>query len=62
VEFAVANIADIRWNAESFKQLVMDEGKKKALQDLATYHVRDHDRPFDDIVSGKGQGLVILLQ
>jgi hypothetical protein len=62
VEFAVADIADIRWNAESFKRLVMDKGKKKALQDLATYHIQDHGRSFDDIISKKGRGLVILLQ
>jgi hypothetical protein len=62
VEFAVADITDICWNAEPFERLIMDENKKKALQDLTTYHIRERGRLFDDIMSGKGRGLVILLQ
>jgi len=62
VEFAVADITCIEWNPEPFKQLVIEEEKKKALQALATHHTRGHDHTFDDFVPGKGRGLVILLQ
>jgi hypothetical protein len=62
VEFAIADITDICWNPEPFERLLIDEKKKTALANLASHHIQESGRSFDDFVSGKGRGLVILLQ
>ena len=66
MEFNVARVEEIQWNETSFKDLVLPAARKDLLLSLLQTHSQsnsEHDSPahFDDIVSGKGQGLVINL-
>jgi len=60
LEFYVDQLSDIEWNENCFDQLVLDPGTKKTVQALVSSHTRDRET-FDDIVKGKGQGLVCVL-
>lgn len=64
LEFFVDNISDIKWNSECFNQLVLDPRPKQTIQALVSMHARRNsgDGPaFDDIIEGKGRGLVMVL-
>jgi hypothetical protein len=61
-EFAVAHIEEIVWDPSSFECLVIPNEKKSIIRALAESHKIEAERPFDDFVKGKGQGLIILLQ
>jgi len=62
-EFAITNIKDIDWNALAFKSLVINEDKKIVLQGLVkSYQSRSRKLKFNNIIKGKGKGLVFLLQ
>ncbi|OCK73251.1 hypothetical protein K432DRAFT_313292, partial [Lepidopterella palustris CBS 459.81] len=61
-EFAVANIKDIRWDALAFESLAIPEEKKDILQALVKSHQPGSQQVmFDDVIAGKGQGLIFLL-
>ncbi|OCL04534.1 P-loop containing nucleoside triphosphate hydrolase protein [Glonium stellatum] len=61
-EFAVANIKDIEWNALAFSSLAIEEDKKTVLQGLVkSYQSGSGKSRFDDVIKGKGKGLVFLL-
>lgn len=63
VEFVVDDIKYIVWNPSSFENLTIPTTKKKVITALAKAHLsRASDDTFDDIVEGKGQGLIALLQ
>ena len=62
VEFAVAHIGDIIWDSSPFENLVLSDKEKNIIRALAESQKIKTDKPFDDFVKGKGQGLVILLQ
>ncbi|KAK7552325.1 P-loop containing nucleoside triphosphate hydrolase protein [Phyllosticta citricarpa] len=49
---------EIQWGNEAFRDLVLDETKKKLVHALVTQH---RSSTFDDIVVGKGKGLIGLL-
>jgi len=59
-QFAVSGLADIEWNTEAFKKLVIDEKRRKLIHALVQAHRQD-EAAFDDIVQNKGRGLVGLL-
>lgn len=60
LEFFVDKLSPIEWNTSCFDGLVLDPTIKKTVQALVSNHTRE--RPgFDDIVKGKGQGLVCVL-
>lgn len=71
LEFDVEKISPVRWNTRSFEELVLDEGTKKTVQALVSTHAGrggagkegdgGDDGAFDDIVRGKGKGLVCVL-
>lgn len=63
LEFFVENISPIRWDETCFDQLVLNPVTKKTVQAMVTMHTRrGQDQPgFDDIVEGKGKGLVMVL-
>lgn len=61
-EFAVSCIEDITWTTLPFDNLVIPEQKKDILQALVQEGTADCETVFDDVVEGKGQGLIILLQ
>lgn len=62
LELSLDNITPITWNSKCFEELVLDAGTKKTVQALVSTHSqRNADEGFDDIVRGKGQGLVCVL-
>jgi hypothetical protein len=64
-EFRVDRLTDIEWNSTAYARLEMDKNIKHVIGALVESH-RKHskvDSPeFDDIIAGKGLGLVFLLQ
>lgn len=62
VELTVDKITPITWNTKCFEELVLDSTTKKTVQALVSTHSKQKaDDGFDDIVKGKGQGLVCVL-
>lgn len=60
VKFYVDDIRPLQWNDEAYDHLVYPEGQK----DLVLTFVENHQRTkagLDDVIVGKGQGLVHLL-
>ncbi|KAI0115110.1 P-loop containing nucleoside triphosphate hydrolase protein [Daldinia grandis] len=60
LEFFIDNISPIKWDADCFDNLVLDPATKKTVQAVVSTHSSRRDA-FDDIVKGKGQGLVCVL-
>ncbi|KAI9767831.1 MAG: hypothetical protein M1839_004332 [Geoglossum umbratile] len=61
LEFAVAHIRDIIWDPSPFENLVLPDKQKNIIRALAESQKIETDKPFNDFIKGKGQGLVILL-
>ncbi|KAK3382165.1 P-loop containing nucleoside triphosphate hydrolase protein [Lasiosphaeria ovina] len=60
LEFFVDELFPIEWNMTCFDDLVLDPAVKKTVRALVSTHAQKRDT-FDDIVKGKGQGLVCVL-
>ncbi|OTB06899.1 hypothetical protein M426DRAFT_72086 [Hypoxylon sp. CI-4A] len=60
LEFFVEHISPIEWNTRCFDELVLDPATKKTVQAVVATHSRIGEE-FDDIIKGKGQGLVCVL-
>ncbi|MBE3048209.1 AAA family ATPase, partial [Candidatus Bathyarchaeota archaeon] len=60
LEFCVEVLAPIKWNSDCFDSLVLDSSVKKTMQALVSVHSKERES-FDDIVEGKGKGLVCVL-
>ena len=61
-EFEIKRIADIRWNKDAFDALVIPPARKRLLEALVKQQQENKaDAAFDDVVQGKGQGLIMLL-
>ncbi|KAF4965622.1 hypothetical protein FSARC_6609 [Fusarium sarcochroum] len=59
-EFDVENIADIAWNEDAFSDLLLPPGYKSLI--LSFVSEKGKNKPeFDDIIEGKGLGIVMLL-
>ncbi|KAK1585439.1 AAA family ATPase [Colletotrichum navitas] len=58
--FAVSRTQQVVWNMKAFDKLIMNEQKKTMIRLLVQSH-RTNETAFDDIVIGKGKGLVGLL-
>ncbi|KAI2463441.1 P-loop containing nucleoside triphosphate hydrolase protein [Annulohypoxylon bovei var. microspora] len=63
LEFFVENLSPIKWDETCFSQLVLNPTTKKTVQAMVSTHaLRGQDGPgIDDIVEGKGRGLVMVL-
>jgi hypothetical protein len=59
-QLAVAPVAEVVWNQDAFKRLVMEESRRHLVHALVKAHSQD-EAAFDDIVENKGKGLVGLL-
>jgi hypothetical protein len=59
-QMAVEDMADVDWNRDAFKKLVIDEERRDIIHGLVKSH-RNDESTFDDIIADKGQGLVGLL-
>jgi hypothetical protein len=63
VEFAVADIKDIKWSLLPFANLTIPDEQRKVIMALAETHMGQVPGVgFDDFVAGKGRGLNVLLQ
>ena len=61
VEFAVDDITEISWNDSLWNYLTIEPKRKNLTLALAASHSqRTPDHSFDDIVIGKGRGLILL--
>lgn len=64
-EFKVDALEEIKWNKQAYGRLEMDPDRKSIIRALVESH-RKHSTvdpaEFDDIIVGKGLGLVLLLQ
>ncbi|KAJ5661410.1 uncharacterized protein N7477_009026 [Penicillium maclennaniae] len=61
LEFTISGISDIDWNADAFGSLVLPNNQKsivKALVESHTFHAAEN---IDDVIQGKGKGLVAVL-
>jgi len=58
--FALDRLRDVVWSGEAFAGLVLGEKQKRLVHALVQQHSMPRP-PFDDIVAGKGKGLVGLL-
>lgn len=61
LEFFVDNLHDVEWNDMCFDQLVLAPSQKDLIQALVANHITQGKQGFDDLVKGKGQGLVLVL-
>ncbi|KAJ5610155.1 hypothetical protein N7510_006874 [Penicillium lagena] len=58
LEFSVSGISDIEWDVDAFDSLVLPANQKsivKALVESHTFHAAEN---IDDVIQGKGKGLV----
>ena len=63
MEFAVADIQEIKWSSSPFECLTIPQEEKEVIIALAETRLGlVSSVPFDDFVAGKGRGLNVLLQ
>lgn len=61
LDFFVDKCASPDWDPNSFDQLVLPAAQKDLVRALVATHVQQRGLAFDDIVKGKGKGLVLVL-
>nr|XP_036582506.1 Vacuolar protein sorting-associated protein 4B [Colletotrichum truncatum]KAF6791210.1 Vacuolar protein sorting-associated protein 4B [Colletotrichum truncatum] len=59
--FYVEDIGPIVWNNEAYDHLVYDEQQKDLVLSFVENHGLSKGQQMDDVIVGKGQGLIILL-
>ena len=59
--FLVTRVTEIAYNDEAFHGLVLQEQKKKLISTLLERQDREQHDDFDDLIQGKGKGLIFLL-
>jgi predicted ATP-dependent serine protease len=60
VSFYVDRVDDITWNEDAFQRLVLPHDYKEIVLAFVDSQLNNKDQ-FDDIVQGKGQGIIMLL-
>lgn len=58
--FALDRCSDVTWQNDAFQQLVLAQSRKSLVHSLVRQHKARKDT-FDDVVQGKGKGLIGLL-
>lgn len=61
LEFSLQSICEIEWNKEAFESLVLQENYKQNLKGLVGSHRFNAAKTIDDVIQGKGKGLVVVL-
>jgi hypothetical protein len=61
VEFAVADIEDIKWSPSPYACLSISDDLRDVIMALVEARINPNVA-FDDFVAGKGKGLIMLLQ
>lgn len=60
LDFFIDKLSPVDWNADCFDQLVLPAAQKDLVKALVATHV-EKSLGFDDIVKGKGKGLILVL-
>lgn len=60
IDMFIDELSPVEWNEQCFDQLVLAPQQKKLVQALVTEHITNKN-DFDDIIKGKGKGLVLVL-
>lgn len=60
MEFFIDDVAEVKFNDEAFESLVLPQDQKELILAFAQSQVKYKDA-FDDIISGKGKGIIMLL-
>ncbi len=58
--FAMSRLRDVVWNDDAFRALVLGDRQKKLIHALVREHASESNG-FDDVIVGKGRGLIGLL-
>lgn len=61
LEFAVSKIGEISWNTDAFDSLILPDNQKSIVKALVSSHAFHPSQSIDDIIAGKGKGLVAVL-
>lgn len=61
MEFSLSGVRDIEWNEGAFESLVLPENQKSIVKALVSSHKFHAAETIDDVVQGKGKGLVFVL-
>ncbi|KAF7543051.1 hypothetical protein G7046_g10069 [Stylonectria norvegica] len=60
MEFFIDDVTEVKFNEEAFGSLVLPDDQKELILAFAQSQVKYKDA-FDDIISGKGKGIIMLL-
>ena len=58
--FAMARLREITWSDDAFESLVLGSTQKRLIHALVSEHAKQRS-DFDDVIQGKGRGLIGLL-
>ena len=61
LEFTISGVHEITYNEQAFDSLVLPPNQKSIIQALVESHKYQGARTIDDVVQGKGKGLVAVL-
>ncbi|PYI18588.1 hypothetical protein BO99DRAFT_165632 [Aspergillus violaceofuscus CBS 115571] len=61
LEFSISGISEIEWNEEAFSSLVLPDNQKSIVKALVESHTFRAAQNIDDVIQGKGKGLVAVL-
>ncbi|MCJ1465286.1 hypothetical protein MMC07_003902 [Pseudocyphellaria aurata] len=60
VTFSIGSVKNIKWNDGAFESLVLPQDHKELILALTQSQVQNKSG-FDDVIQGKGQGMIMLL-
>lgn len=61
LEFTVSGVKDISWNEKAYESLVLEPKTKETVKALVESHKYHAAESIDDVIQGKGKGLVAVL-
>ncbi|KAJ5889029.1 ATPase AAA-type core [Penicillium taxi] len=61
LEFTISGVSEIKWDTEAFDSLVLPANQKSIVKALVESHSFHAAENIDDVIQGKGKGLVAVL-
>ncbi|KAJ4159103.1 uncharacterized protein LMH87_008019 [Akanthomyces muscarius] len=61
LEFKVSNVNEVKWNDQAWDSLVLEPETKDLIKALVTSRRSNASKTIDDVIQGKGKGLVTVL-
>jgi DNA polymerase III delta prime subunit len=61
LEFSLSGVREIEWNERAYESLVLPKNQKHVVKALVSSHKFHAAETIDDVVQGKGRGLVFVL-